>query len=147
MEPNNPYSKPQQNFQPAEFQQPQQPYNPNPAVRTWQLVYVIVMALLSLGIVGMGLFMFFGEDVFRGDPQIKDADIAMIKTMSWVYTAGGALSFLLYIVGAFWRRGMGGWIYNIVLLGLGLTSCCTWPATIPLMIYWIKDKDGIINSP
>lgn len=147
MEPTNPYSKPPQNFQPPQHQHAQQPYNPNPAVRHWQLVYVLVMAFFSLGIIGLGCFMYFGEEFFRKDPNMAEADIVMIKTMSWIYTAGGVISFVLYAVGAVWRKGMGGWIYNLVLLGLGLTSCCTWPATIPLMIYWIKDKDGIINSP
>ena len=146
MEPKNPYSTPQQNFQPTQNYQPQRPFNPNPAVRTWQLVYVLVMAFCSLGIVGLGCFLLFGEDIFRNDPNVTDADIAAMQMMSWVYIAAGAVSFLLYAVGAFLRRGMVGWIYNIVLLGLGLTSCCTWPATIPLMIYWIKDKDGIVNG-
>ncbi len=27
-----------------------------------------------------------------------------------------------------------------VLIGLGLTSCCTWPATIPLIIQWLKPE-------
>lgn len=30
------------------------------------------------------------------------------------------------------------WVYDLVLIILGLTSCITWPLTIPLLIYWLK---------
>ncbi len=30
------------------------------------------------------------------------------------------------------------WVYGIVLIALGLTSCCFWPICIPLLIYWLK---------
>ena len=30
------------------------------------------------------------------------------------------------------------WVYGIVLIALGLTSCCFWPICIPLLIFWIK---------
>ena len=30
------------------------------------------------------------------------------------------------------------WVYGIVLIALGLTSCCFWPVCIPLLIFWLK---------
>jgi hypothetical protein len=32
------------------------------------------------------------------------------------------------------------WIYHIVMIGIGLTSGCTMPAAIPLLIQWIKPE-------
>ncbi len=32
------------------------------------------------------------------------------------------------------------WIYDIVLICIGLTSCCILPAAIPLLIYWLKPE-------
>ena len=31
------------------------------------------------------------------------------------------------------------WIYNIVVIALGFASCCCMPATIPLLIFWLRD--------
>jgi hypothetical protein len=30
------------------------------------------------------------------------------------------------------------WIYGIVLIAVGFTSCCFWPICIPLFIFWLK---------
>ena len=30
------------------------------------------------------------------------------------------------------------WVYGIVLLATGFTSCCFWPICIPLLVFWIK---------
>jgi MFS family permease len=30
------------------------------------------------------------------------------------------------------------WVYGIVLIAIGFTSCCFWPICIPLLISWIK---------
>lgn len=32
------------------------------------------------------------------------------------------------------------WVYNLVIICLGLTSACFLPACIPLLIYWIKPE-------
>ena len=32
------------------------------------------------------------------------------------------------------------WIYDLVLICLGLTSVCCLPATIPLLVYWLKPE-------
>ncbi|MGB7159266.1 MAG: hypothetical protein WBD40_14450 [Tepidisphaeraceae bacterium] len=32
------------------------------------------------------------------------------------------------------------WIYDLVLICLGLTSICCMPATIPLLIFWLKPE-------
>ena len=30
------------------------------------------------------------------------------------------------------------WIYNIVIIAIGLTSCCCIPVCVPLLIFWLK---------
>ena len=32
------------------------------------------------------------------------------------------------------------WIYGIVLIAIGMTSACCLPATIPLLVFWIKPE-------
>ena len=47
----------------------------------------------------------------------------------------GAFGFGLFVPARRW-----GWIYGIVLIAVGLTSCCLLPATIPLLIFWLKPE-------
>ena len=30
------------------------------------------------------------------------------------------------------------WVYNLVIICVGMTSCCILPASVALLIYWIK---------
>ena len=116
-----------------------------PAVMTWQLVYVILMMILyALVSVLGGALMIFAEQIAE-DPDFE-MQPGEALVMGIVYAILGVGLFAMYAVGLFWRRGMGGWVYNIILIAIGLTSCCSWPLTIPILIFWIRDKDMIVNS-
>ena len=41
-------------------------------------------------------------------------------------------------MGVFLPRRSWGLSLGLVLIGLGMASCITWPATIPLLIGWLK---------
>jgi len=43
-------------------------------------------------------------------------------------------------VGVFLPREPWAWIYGIVTIGIGMTSCATLPFCIPLLIFWIKPE-------
>lgn len=45
-----------------------------------------------------------------------------------------------YLLAIFIRPARWVWILDIVLIGIGLTSCLTIPACIPLLIYWLKPE-------
>ena len=45
-----------------------------------------------------------------------------------------------YGLGFFWEEKPWHWIYGIVLIGISLTSCCCFPVSIPLLIYWLKPE-------
>ena len=32
------------------------------------------------------------------------------------------------------------WIYDLIIICLGMTSACFWPAVIPLLIFWLKPE-------
>jgi len=49
-----------------------------------------------------------------------------------VFLGAFAVSFLL-------GRGKFAWTYNLVLICIGLTSCCCLPSNIPLLIFWIRN--------
>ena len=102
------------------------------------------MLLLYVAVILIGIVMVvFSGDIAADDPSSDAGEVAVIGV---VYAVLGLGMSALFAVGFFWRKGNGAWIYQIILIVLGMTSCCTWPATIPLLIYWVKDRDRIIQS-
>jgi len=113
-----------------------------PAVRFWVQVYNGCMVLLYLGVLAMGIaLVVFSDDIAALAEEAPGFQAALMGT---VYAVLGLLLAGLFAVGLIWRRGNGAWIYQTVLIVIGLTSCITWPATIPLLIFWIKDRQRLI---
>ncbi len=52
----------------------------------------------------------------------------------------GLVFIVPYGLGPFVKGKPWGWVYGIVLIALGMTSCCLWPITIPLIIQWVKPE-------
>lgn len=114
--------------------------NPNPAVKTFQRIYVLLMLLLYTTLFAGSVAAAFYRDTLSLELDTSPGELAVLLLCYGVLAAALAIIFL---IGLFWNRGMGGWIYNLILICLGLTSCCTWPMTIPLLIFWIKHKHDI----
>ena len=101
---------------------------------------LLLYAMVTFG--GIAMVAFSG-DLAADDPTSDAGEVAVV---GGVYAGLGVVLSALFVVGFLWRKGNGAWIYQIILIVLGMTSCCTWPATIPLLIYWVKDRDGILQS-
>lgn len=100
----------------------------------WFKVYVGVMAALYLILVGVGIVLLVAP--FGGtDQEVTDQRLA-----GGFYGFLGLVLLVVFGIGLFLPRRPWGWIYGIVLLGLGMTSCCTLPAAIPLLIAWLKPE-------
>lgn len=51
------------------------------------------------------------------------------------------LPFLVISVGApFTPRKSWAYVFHILMIALGMTSCCWWPICIPLLIEWVKPE-------
>ena len=98
----------------------------------WFRVYVAILVLMSLNMaVGAVLAMVFG--VGSTEPVAADERIGGL-VFAFVALAVGAL----HAFGLFLPRKPWAWVYGLVLIGLGMTTCITWPATVPLLIAWLK---------
>jgi hypothetical protein len=117
-------------------------YQRPPAVILWQLIYCGVMVFVYLGIAGIGVFLFVNADQLA-DPEMRPPEL---KVLGGMFFFLGVLLSALFSAGFIWRRGMSGWVLHIVLIAIGLTSVCCWPTNIPLLIFWIKHRDYIVNS-
>lgn len=117
-------------------------YTAPPAVITWQLVYCGVMVATYFGCGLLGLFFFLGAE------EIADVDLSVdeARIFGVIFMVIGFGLAVLFAIGLFWRKGMGGWVFHIVLISIGLTSACCWPSNIPLLIFWCKHKDYIVGD-
>ena len=110
-------------------------YETPPAV-TWFKVYAGVLAGLSIMIMLMGIaFMVMGPeltDIAEEEPELP------LVVMGGVYAAAGFISAVLNLVPFFIGNKSWAWVFNLVIICLGATSCCTMVFAIPLIIYWLK---------
>ena len=112
-----------------------------PSVVMWYVVYCVAMAVMGLLAAGMGGLILFGPQEMQESmrQQMMDSGQAADPVVyGMVYLIAGAVSCLLHLLGAVAPKRPWAWIYGIVLIALGMTTCCCLPATIPLLIFWIK---------
>jgi uncharacterized membrane protein HdeD (DUF308 family) len=73
-------------------------------------------------------------------PYLHGRDITEVRVQGIIMLALGIVLFFLFAAALFFPRKPWNWTFGIVLICLGMTSCCCLPACIPLLIYWIKPE-------
>lgn len=68
------------------------------------------------------------------------SDVPELLIQGFVFAAMGAIFTAAFLASFFLPRRPWAWVYNLVLISVGLTSCCCIPAAIPLLIFWIKPE-------
>lgn len=104
---------------------------PTPGVIIAFRVFAVVFALMYLAVIALGgVFLVFGDalDLEPGEGYVTAAMLLVV----------GAPLFFAYVIALMLPRKPWVWIYNLVLISLGLTSCLTLPAALPLLLYWLK---------
>ncbi|HQU84476.1 MAG TPA: hypothetical protein PKY59_15165 [Pyrinomonadaceae bacterium] len=100
----------------------------------WYRVYCAVLAVLYLLVIGFGTFL----AVFQ--PQTPDYNQNELLIMGIIYALLGAVFFLVFVVALFLPPKPYNWIVGIIMMAIGMTSCCFVPFVIPLFIYWLKPE-------
>ena len=100
----------------------------------WYRVYCGVLAGLYMLVAVMGAWLAFAR------PAIEGQSAAETLILGAVYGLMGAVFFLAHLIAALLPPKPYNWIVGIVFLAIGMTSCCLWPAVIPLLIYWVKPE-------
>lgn len=107
----------------------------SPRVWTWYAIYCTLMALLYLLVVIGGIFL------LRMVPTMVSAEEALAMRVQAIIAIGlGLVLFVPFALAPFLPNRSWVWIYGIVMIGIGMTSVCCLPATIPLLIFWIKPE-------
>lgn len=112
---------------------PVAPEDARPAVVVWARVYAVAFALMYLACTVGGVFILSLDDEASGE---KGSMVVQGVIMAGL----GVVLLVLSIVALVAPRKKWGWIVNVVLIGLGCSSCMCMPAAIPLLIFWLKPE-------
>ncbi|HVG34700.1 MAG TPA: hypothetical protein VM911_16645 [Pyrinomonadaceae bacterium] len=102
----------------------------------WYVIYCGLMALLYLSLMGVGAILLMLDP----GPGSMGGRYDEMKAQAVGCLIGGLVFFLPYALGPFVKTKRWGWTFGTVLIAIGMTSCCLWPITIPLLIRWIKPE-------
>jgi hypothetical protein len=107
-----------------------------PKVLAWFKAYSALFAALYLACAGCSLI-FFLVDPGMLEPGTTKGEAILVGLIllliGLVFAAAFTLPFFL-------QPRPWVWIYDLVLICIGLTSPCCMPASIPLLIYWLKPE-------
>jgi hypothetical protein len=104
-----------------------------PPVVMWFKVYAVALALLYVIVLALlPLVVRFYEEM------------EMSREEAWffaIFIGAITVPFLIaYAAAPFLPRRPWVWIYDLVLIAGGFTSCCTLPFCIALLIFWLKPE-------
>jgi len=100
----------------------------------WYRVYCGCMAGLYGFLIILGLLI-VSEAVSSNDRSAQETFFIGVA-----YAIAGAVFGLLYLIALLLPRKPYNWVVGIVLIAFGLTGCCFLPATVPLLIFWLKPE-------
>ena len=106
----------------------------SPRVLLWFRVYCVAMAVIyGLVVFGVAVVLFpdlLGEEEPAAFRIGYGAFIILIGLVLCVPYAA-----VLFLAPRPWV-----WVFDLVLIGVGMTSCCTLPAAIPLLVFWLRPE-------
>ena len=113
---------------------PQAVHSGPPRVVFWFRVYTGCMTGIYVLCALAAPLVFFAGTRTRGeDAVVLKVQAGVLLLVGLVFAVVFALPFVL-------PRKRWVWIYDLVLICIGLTSCCILPAAVPLLIYWLKPE-------
>ena len=105
-----------------------------PAVVTWFKVYTGFMTGLYVLCTLAGPLVMFASTKVGGDEKVG------FMIQGAVLMIVGVPLAIAFVLPFFLGRKPWVWIYNLVLICIGMMSCCILPASVALLIYWIKPE-------
>ena len=106
----------------------------SPPAVMWFKVYTGLMALMYIVFfIGGGVMVFLADKA--GEPERMEllTNGIVLAVVGLPFAIACALPF-------FFPRKPWVWIYNLVIITIGMTSCCCLPACVPLLIFWLKPE-------
>lgn len=104
-----------------------------PSALKWFGVFCVAMIAIGLLTTLVGLGMLFCPSLFT-----QDMEPTQFKGI--LYLAIGIVILALYAVAGHLPRTPSTYVFDLVLICLGMTSCCFLPICVPLLIGWIRTE-------
>jgi hypothetical protein len=105
-----------------------------PGVITWFSVYCWILCIMYFVVMAVAIIMLVGDPAKFGVPAAQACfQGVFLLLVGGIFFAAGLLPLLL-------RPRPWLWVYDLIVICLGLTSCCFWPICIPLIIFWIRPE-------
>ena len=105
-----------------------------PQAWSWYVAYCLAMAAMYFVVAALGV-------VFLAlDPADLEMESLEARVQGVVLLVMGLALCVPFAVAPLLPRRSWVWVYGIVLIAVGLTSCCCMPASIPLLIAWMKPE-------
>jgi hypothetical protein len=105
-----------------------------PPVINWFKAYCCVLCLMYLGVAAYSLVFFLVDPAELDMPRLA----ALIAGAALLLC--GFTFLVLSLLPLFLRPRPWVWIYDLVIICVGMTSACFLPACIPLLIFWLKPE-------
>jgi hypothetical protein len=105
-----------------------------PGVVTWFYVYCWILCIMYF-VVMFASIIFFVVDPAKLEMAALDARIT-----GFIMLVMGGVLFIAGILPLILQPRPWLWVYDLIVICIGLTSCCFWPICIPLIIFWIKPE-------
>jgi hypothetical protein len=100
----------------------------------WYRVYCGFLMVMYLLVTFLGVFL------AAFSPPTRQYNSEETFIMGIIYAVMGVVFFIIFAVALFLPRKPYNWIVDIIMMALGMTSCCFLPFLIPLLIYWTKPE-------
>lgn len=100
----------------------------------WYRVYCAVLTVIYLLVIALGVVL----AVYQPDTRQYRAEEMLFVGI--LYAVVGAIFFLIFAVALFLPPKPFNWIVGIVMMAIGMTSCCFIPFVVPLFIFWLKPE-------
>lgn len=94
------------------------------------------MALLYVACIVLGVFFLF----MSGELADEETPRFLWVVYGALFIGLGILLAGLYAAAFFLPPKPWTWVYHLVLIGFGMTSCCCLPFSIALLVYWLKPE-------
>lgn len=113
-------------------------YGKKPQRWTLFVIYCTLLAILYLALT------IFGIVALIIDPEKLDMNRDEAKIMGVVFIAMGIVFCIPFAIAPFLPMKPWVWVYDLVLICIGLTSLCCIPFSLPLLLSWIKPETKLI---
>jgi MFS family permease len=103
-----------------------------PAVLFWFKIYTgALTALYLLCVLASPVLFVIGMRTHSDERVVALVYGVILLAVGLPFAVACALPFIL-------PRKPWVWVYNLIIICIGMTSCCILPASVALLIYWIK---------